>query len=422
VSKYYKENNDEGTKDLFNKSVVYRWKVKRPKDNNIVDFNQGEKILYGRIRRDATPIIPVGNSVLKDIYNAPADTGAKAINFVVDVYEQMVLQFEKCLALGKIEEDPFLSNLIAYRAYKAPRVLYSDYKSVVFNSIAQHFETQQIRVKTFEEFLLNLKEINESLFDTTRFTFPGFVKSRDCSILTSGLAIEIADERIFSNDNSKIQEFVKSKNWNFYVNTCDTYGFMIDYNVPWRIVADIDSESMREAAKKYSYVNPYDVLNRAYYSVAPSYLEDNFLADLLELYNLVRVEYWLETEECGSFESYLSNTKTIGIPQKSKKYTFEQLSTQYDSQALLSIYLFMRLGEEKPSMSESDKHNLVKDVIRMQRRLSGGTTALGYFERVINKEFDKVGSYTYLNKASKAKTERAFAEGTLETTTVTEYK
>ena len=76
------------------------------------------------------------------------------------------------------------------------------------------------------------------------------------------MAIEIAPHQDAANDNSKVLKFIQSKNWDFFVNTCDTYGFMIDYNVPWRIVADIDSEIMRQVASRYGYINPYDLLGR----------------------------------------------------------------------------------------------------------------------------------------------------------------
>ena len=65
MSTFFKENNRESTYNLFNKGIVYKGTVIRPEDNNLVDFNFGEKFLYGRVRRDSTPVVPVGNGVMK---------------------------------------------------------------------------------------------------------------------------------------------------------------------------------------------------------------------------------------------------------------------------------------------------------------------------------------------------------------------
>ena len=421
MSKFYKENNSETTKDLFNKSIAYKWRTIRPIDNNVVDFNFGEKFMYGRVRRDSTPIVCVGSPVLKTIQTSIPSEAPQALNFVVDIFEEMTFQFEKCAALGKIDkDDPFLSLLVAHRAYKSPSYLYNDYKNFVFAMLQGFFESSKINFETFDAFIMNLKDVAVGVLPAARITFPGYVKSKDCSILCSGLAIEIADEQNFSNDHNKIEKFVKSKNWNFYVNTCDTYGFMIDYNAPWRIVADIDSESMRKAAKTYGYENPEDVLSRAYYSPSPSYLAGGFLKDLHQLYNMTKTSYWIESGECESFSSVLSEGhQTIGVPKASKNYTLSELASIFSPQEILELYLFFRIEEEVPHMNIENKKKLIRDVIRMRNDRS--STPLAYFERIINKEFDKVGSYDYIKKAQIIQRERDFAEGEQDTLPV-EYK
>ena len=66
----------------------------------------------------------------------------------------------------------------------------------------------------------------------------------------SGLAVEIAAIDA-SNDDEKINLFTKSKNWEFYLNACRSYGFMVDQMAPWRLVADIGSSEMIKYARRY---------------------------------------------------------------------------------------------------------------------------------------------------------------------------
>ena len=397
MSIFFKENNFESTFNLFNKSIVYRGTVIRPQDNNIVNFHHGEKFLYGKIRRDGTPVAPIGDSVLKTITAAGNPTNPpQAMNFVVDVFHQMSLQFQKCVELNKISSnDPFLSNLVAYRGYVEPPALFAGYQKVIYNSIRAFFSSADIRLTSFEQFIAIFRDLMTGMLPHVRFTYPGFIKSSNCTILGSGLAIEIADKQNFSNDNGKIENFINSPNWDFYVNTCDSYGFMIDYNIPWRIVADIDCELMRIEAQKYGYVNPYDLLARAYSEVSVSYFVNNFISDLLNLYNDVKLEYWNEPAYC---EGGSVGVQSGGSPS----YTLAEIQRKFGMTYFLKLYLFCRLLEEKPEMPQQHKLRLIEDVVRMVNNKDTASAPVSYFERVINKEFDKIGSYTYLRKAEKA--------------------
>ena len=52
-------------------------------------------------------------------------------------------------------------------------------------------------------------------------------------------------------------------------------------------------------------------------------------------------------------------------------------------------------------MPQQHKLRLIEDVVRMVNNKDSASAPVSYFERVINKEFDKIGSYTYLRKAEK---------------------
>tara|TARA_R110000824_G_scaffold70902_2_gene181737 strand:+ start:1153 stop:2367 length:1215 start_codon:yes stop_codon:yes gene_type:complete len=394
MSKFFKETNNETTKNLFNKSIVYRGKVIRRNDNNIINFNFGEKFLYGRIRRDATPVVPIESTRNIKYIKRIADpaTPVQAVSFVADIFELMSIQFQKAVELNKISPtDPYLSNLLAYRAYTSPAGLYLNYKKIVFNTILSAAAGSGFKPENFEQFINFLKRVLIESSQTARFTYPGFVKSRDCSLLASGLGIEIAGDQDATNDDAKIQNFVNSRNWDFYVNTCDTYGFMIDYNNPWRIVADLDSESMREAASKYGYSSSYSLLELGYTAVSGNYMADVFIADLLSIYNRMRIGYWIETEQCG-------DNSIIKRPKTSQSYTYTELVDNFGIAYFLELFLFIRLHEERPEMPAEQKNKMISEIIQLYRNADPATTPIANFERVINKEFDKVGSFSYINK------------------------
>ena len=64
---------------------------------------------------------------------------------------------------------------------------------------------------------------------------------------------------------------------------------MIDMNTPWRIVADLDSEIMRQHSVLYGYGNAESVLSNLY-TTAYSHHYRSFVEDILGVYNRVRAK------------------------------------------------------------------------------------------------------------------------------------
>ena len=141
-----------------------------------------------------------------------------------------------------------LTNLKVYKSYVNDSIKYNDYQEKLTLSLKNNLNINNIN--NFDSFI---KELLSTLTIVTRsypLSMPAYIKSRRNSITNTGLALEIADVA-YDNDEQKISEFVNSKNWDFYVNACNSYGFMIDINAPWRLVADLDSIAMIGYASQY---------------------------------------------------------------------------------------------------------------------------------------------------------------------------
>ena len=113
------------------------------------------------------------------------------------------------------------------------------------------------------------------------FTFPAFIKARRTPITVSGLVIEIANLNK-SNDDIKNELFFKSRNWDFYLNMAQNYGFMVDARNPWRLVADIGSSEMLKYASRYGATTTDEVLDQYFTEPGPSF----FLNLPLRMYNM----------------------------------------------------------------------------------------------------------------------------------------
>ena len=204
MSDFYVEKENESSLTIYNKRVIYDFNSQNEGYSNLVDFNFGEKFLYGRVSRNFKPIY-FNNNFIKLKTLPPigvSNTPPQAINFVVDMFQRLSLQFKKSVAIGKISPDhPFLSDLKVYKAFEDPVDLHNSFLQTQLNAFKQ--ELSKTKYNNIQEFMTLFESLLNDSLKIYPITFAGFVKSRFCPISVSGLALEIADAEYF-NDNSWI--------------------------------------------------------------------------------------------------------------------------------------------------------------------------------------------------------------------------
>ena len=391
MSDYYVEKNNESTLELFQKRFIYRANVVQSSElKNIVDFNFGEKYFYGRVNRVFIPMQRNPGGVALKNFEGASPTGAPltAFSFVVDAFTALAQQFRKCALTGKISTtDLHLSNLVVQKGYEDPADRYDKYLQIAMSTITSQIIVNQTVLRNFDDFIKEVMVILKGLATQFPFTMPAYVKSKYCPIACSGLAVEIATLSA-DNDNAKIEEFVNSPNWDFYVNACNTYGFMIDEFMPWRLVADIGSAPMIEFARQYSLTSTNTILARAYRHTHEYYYA-KFKYYLLNLYNQTKAPNYVVTEEC--------NGVTLTDLVTPEEYTIQQLNQKYNQTYFLRLYCTIRFYEERSVFDEGSQYRLIDDTLEIYET-HGLKRALYNFERIINKPFDYRGSLSYISR------------------------
>ena len=402
----YKEKNSESAFELFNKRTIYLENSDSAAYSNLIDFF-AEKMMYGRVNRLFVPIpIPQGSARLKSLsQKSKTSNGLRVLNFVADAFSDLRRQFDKCLQAGKIDDsDEYLSSLKVHKAYMDPYNLYEKYLRKINSGVRSSAIMDSKNIRNFDEVSDRLTQIMDRSGTINPITFPAFVKSKKVPINISGLVIEIADLNA-SNDQEKIDKFINSKNWKFYLNVCRTYGFMVDKNVPWRLVADIGSDPMIEYAKKYKLNDTNEILSRCYESASYRYY-NTFTQRMLDLYYTIKPTIIIKNIECES-------GRTITRTERPMEYkNIELLQEKYGQENFLMLYCKLRFTEEESRYTEEQKNILIKDVIRLSKSTSE-SKAIADFERFLNKTFDYQGSLSYyLNKSIATEQEEIFREQT----------
>jgi hypothetical protein len=268
--------NNLNTKDLFYQRLNYSVNAfpKEAFPQPITDFQFSEQIMYGRITKSHIPIV-LNNSNLANLRTQTVGQGApplRAVNFVVDAFEAMVLDFKKAGFAGKLDNtDPVLYDISAQRAYLDPDTRYRQYIESLRNLFYNSYLTRDrlAQIKDFDSFLPFFFEFMNTMSEVDCITRSSFITSTYCNPLVSGLAIYIA--KIDASDDSKKEEFIRSKNFNFYKTAAAKHGFLIDKNAPWKLIANIGSQEMQRYAAAYG-INSEDEILNFYYQ--PAYLLD----------------------------------------------------------------------------------------------------------------------------------------------------
>ncbi len=407
MSKFYAETNGESTLLLFNKRFYYIGQLESKKIKHLISMNKAEKIFYGRIDNNFAPIV-VKNASLKTIDRVEnPQLNLRAVNFVADQFQKLVTQFDKCRANGQINtQDPFLSYLKAYRAYNDPFLEYENYKNIYFDAIKSVLKLNDKNIKDFDDMIRAVMPILKISLKKQPLTFTGFLKSNNCSVLSTGLAIEIASAD-YINDDQKFETFISSPNWDFFVNACNDYGFMIDINVPWRIIADIGTDEMVSFASEYSDVsNAQEILFDFYTNSSEDFYYD-FKRFMFDFYNFLR-ETYIETEVCAERGTVQQNAV---VPDS---YTFEAFQQKYSDEYFIELYIKMRIYEEAPDASREICKKIVKQQISLYRTSGNLIHLFNNLETELNKTFDIHGSLSYYTDNFKKRNAQMFESGEID--------
>ena len=162
------------------------------------------------------------------------------------------------------------------------------------------------------------------------------------------------------------------------MNTCKSFGFMVDKDVPWRITADIASEEMLNAASRYGFSSTDSILNRMYnYRIKQNY---NSFKDNIDLMAQATIQDFIFTEECldGSLRQKRLQANT-------------DLSNVSDMD-YLKLYLKMRLREEENKLTEYEQQVIQSNMLAEAR--TSVSTAIFKVEIFLNRPYDLSGSLT----------------------------
>ena len=312
-----------------------------------------DKQHYGRLKEENTPIF-LSEENLKPV----ASSGGPAIfvvDFVADAYKDMERYIQDAVQTGVICEGSLFEQLdpkTGWRDLKGEyqRLLNADYDSFARSYSPLRLSKKKNKIKSFDSFTREYINFLKKIQISVLLTKSKFVTSTKISPAISGLMIEFATDK-HSDDRGKM-DYIRDPSFSFYRHAARKFGFMVDKNAPWRIVADIKSPEMRKYMNVYG-VTPENLFSYYYYKC--HFFDLDYLkTHMIDTYNSYVSAY-------PSFqERKIICEKPVMVTTKREPITEEYANQHYDLNFWLEKYIIIRNMEEKNKFSESRIDLIIK--------------------------------------------------------------
>lgn len=357
-----------------------------------------KNVLYGLIDKNLNPILP--SSVFMKSLPSGNDAPQYAMDFVVDAFSEMNLYLSNAAFLGKISTDSPFYNLRSFKSYKDPNFLVkqrqNNIKLQFLDKVKNDLELSS-KIKDAngfnKKFLETLKELIKTRVPITK---TANIFSNNFKTFDSGLIIDIAKDKA-DDDKNKYRNYLHLEEFFVFAEACKRFGFLIDQNVPWRILADLNSPAMTQLTGNHNgYMRRYDIngidelFAKRYNSVVLQEIE--FLKDFF-----YQSYYYLITE----YPAYEIDYKKLNVCDFNKQTTFfreslnkQQYFEKFPDTYWLRMYVYLKNYEESRNLNQTEFDNIVREANNFTK-LGKLETALFYVNDFF-KEYKKVSYFSSL--------------------------
>jgi hypothetical protein len=258
-------------------------------------------LLYGRIDKDGDAVY-LDDSNLKQLDGGESGTHL-AVDFVCSAFSDMKKNIRSAASKGFVsKESLYPTRLQAFKSWANGDLEYSydQYLNKMYTTFVDSYLTIDRRADKIKNYKDFVKEFLKFALRTAKYfpvTKTGFISSIHCSPYISGLMLEISNETHGLETNARVVEFIKDRNFSFFVNEVKKFGFMVDKNAPWRLVFNVASGLQQKRnngslAGGQMYMDKfavnYENIFKTYYRKA--YLDEH-LSLKLKMYSLYKAFY-----------------------------------------------------------------------------------------------------------------------------------
>jgi hypothetical protein len=330
------------TRVLFEgrKNYLFQYDIYFDKSLPVIDtwYNS---TMYGKLNHIGEPI-EAKKEFLKNLTtnNIVSSANYYVLDFVADAYADMRKEVEQKIKFGKIKKTPIL-NLIAKGNFEQLDVSYKTREKFIIDTFLSKITPSNkldSKIKDYNSFIKIFIDVL-SVLPNERITKANHLLSYKTPINVSGLVIELSNNNP-NDDLKKYENFFVDENFLYFQRTCYKYGFILDKNIPSRMVFQPSLPQSAKYLEKYEITSLADLFDKRYNKL---FLNDfiNFKKLTLKCYNqLVKNKNYTQSYKiCGDY--------------KNKKYK---------NLFWMKIYLYIFMKENKVKLTQQRFDSILNTV------------------------------------------------------------
>jgi len=365
-------------------------KYKGTISKNVHDFERGERMLYGRVlNRTYVPIVLLDRN-LKAPKNQSGPKLVKVFSFVADAFNDLMDAFDTAQFKNQISADAgWLKSPRPVRGHRSATRMYRDYREAKYQTFMDHLDKNKLhsKIHDFDSFYIQFYNYFKMFCKALPFTFEAFIRSGFCDLSITGLAIDLA-EFDASDDKKKVTDCFENPNWKFYQNAAMQFGFRIDKNCPWRLVADLNSPALQKYIANRGFRDANRVIKGGY---EPAYLlgYNVFKGMIVEYYNtyIARRPAFISPKRNGVGDYVSHRRQRYGVDM------FD-LVKEHGEEYFLEKYVTFRSMEEDNAFTPQKISNITERAMEIAN-VKGMDKALKYINEDVCNTTRRAGSYAF---------------------------
>jgi hypothetical protein len=286
------------------------------------------------------------------------------LNFVADAFADLRAHLKRVSTVGIINQNSLYNDIVPVEGYGDYTSRFKNLNKIWGSRLTTRINSKkQIadRVLDFKTYMKALLNYMSSKVNDMPLTLSGYAVSNFASPMVSGLAVTLATEN-YGDDAVKFHKYILDPNFTYFVEAARKYGFYVDRNAPWKLIADPLSEPMLGYLSHYKYplmeeivdpsdpASPTSVNKENFFS---AYYRKTYLSDVAELQNTLLNMYNAFVDDYPRIVK--ETTGTTQCPPRSKGAGYKEIISRHTTNIAtletygdlywLNIYFKIRIQE-----------------------------------------------------------------------------
>jgi hypothetical protein len=366
----FSENKNTSTASLFEARKFYKEKtIPYILESINVPFSDLylENALNGIVDLDGDIVCPIKDANKIKSIGSNSGKGVYVQDFVADAFEGLKEHMKQMVLQAKLPKSTPFSLLKAYTGYISIDDLYNQNIIYFANKFKEYvlkrptLNSKIINTNTFNKEYIKFIKANLQLAPITKSQTALFYNLRGYS---SGMALTIDTADAGSNVIA-YTDYLTNEAFACFVDGCIRYGFKLDKNIPWLLVADIESPAWYKVSDSY-----VGILNRYNISGPKELFKQRFKKVYKEDLESLKFGFYIAYSIfMDNNTNYESPTEKICKREILKRdlISLDQYFVLYDNSYWIKLYTYFKNIETKKSLTQRDFDGIVHEAQTMAK-------------------------------------------------------